>query len=201
MIHRLPPGTNPAAPQRHDQARRHALCALAHRLSAHRRGAHGAVQLALRAPHRRQVPAAHRGHRPRALHRARGAGDPRRPPLAGARLGRRAALPVRARQAPRRGGGGAAGQRQGLPLLPDAGRARGHAQGHRRRARAGERGEARTAGPADDPEPLARSRPEGGAGRRDAGAAPEGAARGRDRDRGPGAGPRGGARTPSSTTW
>ena len=54
----------------------------------------------------------------------------------------------------------------GLPLLPDAGRARGHAQGHRRRARAGEGGEARAARSADDPEPLARSRPERGAGRR-----------------------------------
>ena len=44
---------------------------LAHRLPAYRRGAHGAVQLALRTPHRRQVPAAHRGHRPRALHGSR----------------------------------------------------------------------------------------------------------------------------------
>ena len=45
----------------------HALRALADRLPAHRRRAHRALQLALRPPHRRHVPAAHRGHRPRPL--------------------------------------------------------------------------------------------------------------------------------------
>ena len=45
------------------------------RLPAHRRRAHGAVQLALRPPPRRQDAAAHRGHRPRALDRG---GDRRR---------------------------------------------------------------------------------------------------------------------------
>src|SRR5262245_23904015 len=44
---------------------------LAHRLPPYRRGAHRAVQLAVRPSSRRQVPAAHRGHRPRALDRTR----------------------------------------------------------------------------------------------------------------------------------
>ena len=42
---------------------------------------------------------------------------PRRPEMARARLGRRAALPVRARRAPPRGGRAAARRRQGLSLL------------------------------------------------------------------------------------
>ena len=46
---------------------RDALRAVADRLPAHRRRAHRALQLALRPPHRRALPAAHRGHRPGAL--------------------------------------------------------------------------------------------------------------------------------------
>ena len=58
--------------------RRHPLRPLAHRLPAYRRGAHGAVQLALCPPHRRQDAAPDRGHRPRALHRRGDRRDPRR---------------------------------------------------------------------------------------------------------------------------
>ena len=57
---------------------RPALRALAHRHAAYRRRAHRAVQLALCPPHRRHVPAAHRGHRPRALHPRSGGRDPER---------------------------------------------------------------------------------------------------------------------------
>ena len=61
--------------------------------------ADGVVQLALRPPHRRQIPAAHRGHRPRTLD-ARGSGrDPERHDMAGAQLGRRDRLSVRPRSA------------------------------------------------------------------------------------------------------
>ena len=52
-------------------ARRHPFRALADRLPAYRRRAHGLVQLAVRPASRRQVPAAHRGHRQGALDRAR----------------------------------------------------------------------------------------------------------------------------------
>ena len=83
---------------------RHSFRALPDRLPAYRRRAHRAVQLALRQALRRQVPAAHRGHRPRALDRGGGRGDPRRPQLARPRLGRRGGPPVRARRAPSRGG-------------------------------------------------------------------------------------------------
>ena len=51
------------------------------------------------------------------------------PEMARARVGRRAALPVRARRAPPRGGRAAARRRQGLSLLRDAGRARRDARG------------------------------------------------------------------------
>ena len=61
-----------------------------HRLPARRRRPHGALQLALRAPPRRHVRAAHRGHRRRALVGRHGHGHPRRPALARPRLGRRA---------------------------------------------------------------------------------------------------------------
>ena len=89
---------------RHDRDRRHPLCSLAHGLPAYRRGAHRAVQLALRPRTRRQDAAADRGHRPRALDRGGDRGDPRRPLLARHRLGRRRHLPVLARRAPPRGG-------------------------------------------------------------------------------------------------
>ena len=57
-------------PRHHDrkQKARPALCALAHRLSAYRRRAHGAVQLAVSPAIRRHLPAADRGYRPRPLH-------------------------------------------------------------------------------------------------------------------------------------
>ena len=127
-------------------------------------------------------------------------GHPRRAAMARARLGRRAHLPVPARAAPPRGRRAAAGRRQRLPLLPDAGRARRDARGDRGRAGAGQAGEA-SARPANHPEPLARPRPEDRARRRQARPAPQGPPRRRDRDRGPRAGPRRRPRTPSSTTW
>src|SRR4029077_1991955 len=65
---------------------------IAHRRAAHRRRAHGAVQLAARAPPRGRAGAAHRGHRPRALHTGERRADPRRVALARARLGRGADL-------------------------------------------------------------------------------------------------------------
>ena len=99
-----------------------------HRVPAHRRRAHGALQLALRPPCRRPVPAAHRGHRSRAQQRGGRGGDPRRPPLARARLGGRAGLPVRSWRPSQGGGRGVAGARQRLPLLPHPGRARRPAQ-------------------------------------------------------------------------
>ena len=67
----------------------HPLRALAHRISAYRRRAHRAVQLAVCAPSRRQVPAADRGYRSRALDPAGDRRDPRRARLARPRLGRR----------------------------------------------------------------------------------------------------------------
>ena len=78
---------------------RPALCAFAHRNAAYRRGADGAVQLALRPPHRRQIPAAHRGHRPRALHARGRGGHPERADMAGPELGRRDRLSIRPRSA------------------------------------------------------------------------------------------------------
>ncbi len=53
------------------------------RPAAHRRRAHGAFLLAVRAAPRRRVHPAHRGHRPRAFDRGSGAGDPRRHAVAG----------------------------------------------------------------------------------------------------------------------
>src|SRR5215203_3164070 len=49
---------------------------------AHRRRAHGTVQLASGAPPRRAVRPAHRGHRPRAIHAGERRADPGRPALA-----------------------------------------------------------------------------------------------------------------------
>ena len=74
------------------------------------------------------LPAADRGHRPRALDRGRDRGDPRRAPLAGPRRRRAAGVPVRPRRAPCRGGPVAARRRAGLSLLR-------HARGARRDAR------------------------------------------------------------------
>src|SRR4051812_23137553 len=78
-------------PPSHD--RPHPLCAEPHRLPPHRRCAHRAFLLGLCPSPRRPVHSAHRGHRPRALHRRVGAGDPRRHALARPRLGRGAVLP------------------------------------------------------------------------------------------------------------
>ena len=88
--------------------------------------------------------------------------------LARARLGRPDRVPVAPQRAARRGRPRAAGARQGLQLLPDAGRARGDAGRDHRRARAGAQREAATARSTDDPEPVARPRSQGGAGRRQA---------------------------------
>ena len=63
---------------------------VSHRLPARRRRPHRALQLALRAPARRHVRAAHRGHRRRAVVGGDGHRHPRRPALARPRLGRRA---------------------------------------------------------------------------------------------------------------
>ena len=83
------------APQFINYECNHKVCTFAHWLSAHRRGAHGAVQLAVRAAPRRHVPAAHRGHRPAALDRGGDRGDLRRPGLARAERRRAAGVPVR----------------------------------------------------------------------------------------------------------
>ena len=115
---------------------------------AHRRRAHGALQLALRPPHRRPLPAAHRGHRPRPLHPGGDRGDLRGPALARPRLGRRGDQPVRARPPPRRGGARDDRPRHRLSLLVDR-------RGDRGLPRAGEgRGP-----PAALPLALARRRP------------------------------------------
>ena len=78
------------ASPRHDP---HPLRSQPHRLPAHRRRPHRALQLGVRAPPRRQVHPAHRGHRPRALDAGIGAGHPRRDALARPRLGRGPVLP------------------------------------------------------------------------------------------------------------
>ena len=110
-----------------------------HRPAPHRDGADGAVQLPVRAAHRRDVHPAPRGHRPGAqLDRLR-EGHPRRAPLARPPLGRgargrrrggprpvRAVPPDAAAADLRRGRRAAAGRRPGLPLLL-------HARGARRR--------------------------------------------------------------------
>ena len=58
------------------------------RAPPHRHRADRAVQLPVRPPHRRHVRPAPRGHRRRPQHRGVREGHPRRPPLAGDRLGR-----------------------------------------------------------------------------------------------------------------
>ena len=68
----------------------HAVRPQSHRLSAHRRSPHGAVQLAVCPPARRPVHPAHRRHRPAAERDRGAAADPGRLSLAGHRLGRRA---------------------------------------------------------------------------------------------------------------
>ena len=99
--------------------------------------------------------------------------------LARPRLGRRRRLPVLPRRAPPRGGRTAPRRRQGLSLLRLA---RGTADDARGRPQGGPLQALQRA--------VARPRPVGGAGRRQAGDPAQGAADRRDRDRGPGAGPR-----------
>ena len=83
--------------QRREPVPESPLRPLADRRPAHRRGAHGTLQLALRPRHGRDAGAADRGHRPRALDPGERRADPRRAALARARLGRGAAEPGRAR--------------------------------------------------------------------------------------------------------
>ena len=112
----------------------HPLRSQPHRLPAHRRRAHRALLLGLRAPARRQVRPAHRGHRPGALHRGLGEGDPRRHEVARPGLGRGPVLPDAAPRA-LPGSRGAADRRgQGLPLLGDEGGTRRDARGSSARA-------------------------------------------------------------------
>src|SRR5687768_13962629 len=82
--------------------------AFSNRRAAHRRREDGTVQLAPRARIGRRVRAADRGHGPRALDTRERRADPRRAPLARARLGRGPALAVGAARPPRRGRSAAA---------------------------------------------------------------------------------------------
>ena len=99
----------------------HPFRSQSHRLSARRRRAHCAVLMGLRAQARRQVRAAHRGHRPRTLDRSVGEGDHRRHEVAGPGLGRRTVLPDAAPGALPRSGGATAPRGQGLLVLCEQG--------------------------------------------------------------------------------
>ena len=136
-VHRspLPASLGESALERKHRAQsgRHPLRALADRLPSYRRRPHRAVQLALRAPPRRQVPAAHRGYRQGALDPGGDRRDPRRDALARARLGRRDAFTspnCAARHA--EVAHAIARQRPRLSLLHDAGGARRDARRARR---------------------------------------------------------------------
>ena len=159
---------------------RHPLCPLADRLSPHRRGPHGAVQLALRARPRRQDAAADRGHRSGAVDRTGDRRDPGWVEMARARLGRRGHLPVQPRRAPPRGrrallASGKAYRCYATPEELTAMREKARAEGRTRLYdglwRDRDPSEAPRRHEADDPA--------------------QGAADRRDRDRGPGSGPRG----------
>ncbi|CAA9356038.1 MAG: Glutamyl-tRNA synthetase @ Glutamyl-tRNA(Gln) synthetase, partial [uncultured Gemmatimonadetes bacterium] len=102
-----------------------------HRLPARGRGPHGALQLAAGAAERRRVRAAHRRHGPRAEHGRVHAHHPGGDELAGAHLGRGAALPERGAAAPHRRGAAPAGRGRRLPLLLHAGGAGRQAPGRR----------------------------------------------------------------------
>ena len=93
---------------------------------------------------------ADRGHRPRALHSRERRADPRRPALAGARLGRGPGQPVRAGRSPPGGARAAAGVGRGLPRPGDRRRRRGLEEGARqpRLPRGAERGPRRRRPPA-----------------------------------------------------
>ncbi len=93
--------------------------------------------MGVRAPPRRHVHPAHRGHRRRALHPRGGEGDPRRDDLARPRLRRGPVLPDAADGPLSRGRRRHAGAGARVPLLHVAGRARGaagRADGARREA-------------------------------------------------------------------
>ena len=77
--------------------------ALAHGLPPRRRRPHRPVQLALRPPDRRRVPAAHRGHRHRAQPARADRRHPALDPVARPGVGRRAGAPVRPPRPPPRG--------------------------------------------------------------------------------------------------
>ena len=104
------------------------------RRAAHRRRQDGTVQLASGPRSGRPDGAAHRGHRPRALHAGERRPDPGGAALARARLGRGAAVAVGAARAPRRGGRPAARLRprlrgRGRGALPGPRRGRDHLPG------------------------------------------------------------------------
>ena len=87
---RSSPESGGTGPYNRDDVRgSRAVLARAHRLPAHRQRAHGAVQLAVRAPHGRHVHPAHRGHRRGPLDAGGGRPDPAGAAVARPRLGRR----------------------------------------------------------------------------------------------------------------
>src|SRR5207247_5542038 len=110
-----------------------ALRAEPHRRAPHRERAHRALQLPLRAPPRRRVRAAHRGHGPRALDRGVDARHPRGPRLARPRLGRGPLPPERAPGPLPRARRGPPRRRSRLSLLVHARGARGAPAGSARR--------------------------------------------------------------------
>src|SRR2546428_3873020 len=110
-----------------------ALRAEPHRLAPHRKRPHRALQLPLRAPPRRRVPAAHRGHGPRPLDRGVDARHPRGPRLARPHLGRGPVPPERAPGPLPHARRGAARRRSRLSLLVHARGARGAPAGGARR--------------------------------------------------------------------
>ena len=139
--------------------RGHPLRPLADRLPPYRRRAHGVVQLAVRAPSRRQVPAAHRGYRQGPLDPAGDRRHPRRPVVARDRGRWRTLVPVAVRGAPCRSRAPADRRRSRLSLLPD------HRRTHRPpRSRAGsaQARSASTANGASAPTPPKASRSSSG---------------------------------------
>ncbi len=121
---RRPPSTCAGSPRPWGRRDPHPLRPEPHRLPAPGRRAHRAVRLGLRAPARRHVHPAHRGHRRRALDAGGGAGDPRRDGLARPRLRRGSVLPDAADGPLPRGRRRHARARARLPLLHAARRAR-----------------------------------------------------------------------------
>ena len=119
----------------------------------HRQHPRRRLQLALRPPRRRQVPPAHRGHRPRALHQGGDRQGPRRDGLARPRLRRARRLPDAQRRRPPRRGGAAALLRRRLQGRQGVGRPR-HGRKEVRRGRPlphAEGGRHRIHGPREGP--------------------------------------------------